>query len=258
VDIHNEELLDVNRYLENRKHMRLEDKEAHFASYMRAVEQYKTITPETKILEVGTGSGWFPLLCKLRGLNCRGLEISPKLIEYAKSVGQDYGIEPDIQLGNLETIDLGESVYDVVIASSVFEHVEHWRIGLAKIHRCLKPGGVMFWESTNKFSFTSGEYTGVPLYGWLPDSARYKLRKVAHGPDIMKLGIDFHQFRYPLLRGEFRKLGFSRIYDRIDMADPNHVSAEWKKWVVNLSKKNVVLKSLSLTFSDVTRFVCVK
>lgn len=258
MEIHHEDLTDVSRYLANNQRMRLEDKEKRYRTYLRVVEPHIRIDSDTKILEVGTGTGWFPLLCKKNGLNCKGLEISPQLIEYAREVGREYGIEPDIELGNLEDTDLGRGTYDVIIASSVFEHVEYWQQGLKKIYDALKPGGVVFFESTNKFSFTSGEYTGVPLYGWLPDAARYKLRKMVHGDDIMKLGIDFHQFRHSLLRREFERLGFSRIYDRVEMADTNHVSAEWKKWVVRVSQQNGLIKWLSLTFADATRFVCVK
>jgi 2-polyprenyl-3-methyl-5-hydroxy-6-metoxy-1,4-benzoquinol methylase len=258
MEIHHEELTDVSRYLANNQLMRLEDKESRFRTYLRVVEPHIRVDSRTKILEIGTGTGWFPLLCKKNGLNCKGLEISPQLIEYAREVGKAYGIEPDIELGNLEDTDLGRSTYDVIIASSVFEHVEYWQRGLKKIYDALKPGGVLFFESTNKFSFTSGEYTGVPLYGWLPNAARYKLRKMVHGDDIMKLGIDFHQFRHPTLRREFKRLGFSKIYDRVEMADPNHVSAEWKKWLVRASRQNALVKWLSLTFADATRFVCVK
>lgn len=258
MEIHAEDLTDVSRYLATHQQMRLEDKERHFRNYLRILEPHINVNASTKILEVGTGTGWFPLLCRKHGLNCKGLEISPQLIEFAHKVGKTYGIEPHIELGNLEDTDIGSSEYDVIIVSSVFEHVEYWQRGLEKVYRALKSGGVVFFESTNKFSFTSGEYTGVPLYGWLPNAARYKLRKIVHGDDIMKLGIDFHQFRHSMLRREFKKLGFSKIYDRIEMADTDHVSAEWKKWVVRASKSNRLIKWLSLTFADATRFVCVK
>jgi 2-polyprenyl-3-methyl-5-hydroxy-6-metoxy-1,4-benzoquinol methylase len=258
VQVHHEELSDVSRNINNLKHLRLEDKEPHFQTYIRAVTRYKNIDSSTKLLEIGTGTGWFPLICKKRGLNCKGLEISPQLIQYARQLGAEYGVEPDIVLGNIEETDIGRETYDVIIASNVFEHVEHWRPGIRKIYEALRPGGAMFFESTNKFSLTSGEYSGVPLYGWLPNATRYALRKKVHGEDIMKLGIDFHQFRYPLLRREFRRVGFSHIYDRVDMANPNYVSARWKIWIVNIAKRNPIARGLSLTFADVTRFLCIK
>lgn len=258
MQVYREELSDTTRYIENLKHLRLEDKERHFLSYYRAVNRYKPIDENTRILEIGTGTGWFPLLCRKKGLQCKGLEISPQLIEYAHQLGQRYGLAADIELGNIEDTDIGVNSYDVIIASNVFEHVERWRPGVKRIYDALRPGGAMFFESTNKFSLTSGEYPAFPLYGWWPDSVRYAIRKKVHGADIMKLGIDFHQFRYGLLRREFQRLGFSRVFDRMDIADPAQVSAPWKAWVVRFGKSNALARKLALTFSDVTRFVCIK
>jgi ubiquinone/menaquinone biosynthesis C-methylase UbiE len=149
--------------------------------------------------------------------------------------------------------------YDVVIASSVFEHVEHWRSGLAKIYKALKPGGAMFFESTNKFSFAkSGEFHKVPLYGWLPDAARYRLRMATHGKDIMKLGIDFNQFRHSLLRREFKKLGFRKVLDVVDLVDADRLSP-LKRSVTLASRTLPPVRSLLLTFvMPATTFVCQK
>jgi 2-polyprenyl-3-methyl-5-hydroxy-6-metoxy-1,4-benzoquinol methylase len=257
VKIHHEELSDVSRYLENHKDIPLEEKRSQFEGIMRVVERHHPIDAGTRILEIGTGTGWLPILCNLRGWNCKGIEISPQLVNFANQWCARYGIEPCIELGNLEDSDLGRDRYDVIICSNVFEHVEHWRSGVRKVYHALQPGGVMFFESTNKCSFTSGEFA-FPLYGWLPNQARYRLRIARQGPDIMKLGIDFHQFTHSGLRREFRRAGFSRILDRVQIADPATVSAEWKKSVVRISKSFPPAKAMALMFSDATRFICQK
>jgi hypothetical protein len=92
----------------------------------------------------------------------------------------------------------------------------------------------------------------------MPNWARYRLRIARQGPDIMKLGIDFHQFTHSGLRREFRKAGFSRILDRVEIADEARVSAGWKKTVVKVSRKFRPAKGVALMFSDATRFICVK
>jgi 2-polyprenyl-3-methyl-5-hydroxy-6-metoxy-1,4-benzoquinol methylase len=199
------------------------------------------------------------LLCKANGLQCKGLEISPQLVEFAMQMGKRNGIVPDIELGNVEDSDLGVEKYDVVIASSVFEHVEHWRAGLAKLYAALKPGGVLFFESTNKFSFAqSGEYGAVPLYGWLPNAARYRLRMAVHGKEIMKLGIDFTQFMHGMLRREFRKLGFQRTLDLVDLVDAERMTP-LKRTVTLCCRAFRPFRFLLLTFvMPSTTFVCVK
>jgi SAM-dependent methyltransferase len=259
--IHHEELSDVQRYLDNNKDIGLEEKRALYSSILRAVRRFKPVDANSRIIEIGTGTGWFPLLCQLDGLRCKGVEISPQLIQRAREIGAKYNLVPDIELGNLEETDLGKDQYDVAICSNVFEHVELWRAGVQKVAQALKPGGLLFFESTNKFSFTSGEYSKFPLYGfygWLPDQMRYRLRMSAQGADIMKLGIDFHQFRHSVLRREFERNGFSKILDRVEIADESTVSTGFRKAAVRWSRRVPPVKALALTFSDATRFICLK
>jgi 2-polyprenyl-3-methyl-5-hydroxy-6-metoxy-1,4-benzoquinol methylase len=256
MQIHYEVLGDVSRYLEVRKHVRLEDKEEQFNSYLRCVSRFKAIDFSSRMLEIGTGLGWFPLLCQMKGLSCKGLEISPALIEHAKELGRSYGLTPDIELGNIEETDLGESKYDVIIAASVFEHVEYWQPALKKVARALKPGGVLFFESTNKFGLTSGEFW-FPLYGWFPDSLRFRMRTIFQGDDIMKLGIDFNQFTYPQLSNAFKTAGFSAVIDRLELADVLQMPP-LKRLPLTLAKRFRLLGWPILTFSQNTIFVCVK
>jgi len=256
--IHYDAPADVHKYIGTHRNIALEAKIPQFESLLRPVRRFKELTPETKILEVGTGSGWFPILCQLRGLQCKGLEISPQLIEMAKEIGREQGVEPDIELGNLEDYPLPENYFDVVMASSVFEHVEDWRTGVHKVYRTLKPGGILYFESTNKFSFTSGEYARIPLYGWMPNWLRYSLRKMIHGKDIMKLGIDFHQFTHWGLRKEFEKAGFSRVLDRVQMADESQVSTGFRRRVVRAGRRSRLVRTLALAFAEATRFICIK
>ena len=257
MEIHSGNLGDVQRYIETHKHLGLEPHQRAYENILRYVRSRREIGPRTRILEIGTGTGWFPCLCKQNGLNCKGLEISTALIEHARQMGARYGIEPDIELGNLEDDRLGEESYDVIIASSVFEHVEFWRKGLECAYRALTPGGALFFESTNKFSVTSGEWPAFPLYGWLPDRARYQLRQWVHGKDIMQHGIDFQQFRHAVLRRVFREVGFREIHDRIDLVDPSEKRG-WKRSMFAASKQVAPLKHVMLCFSPTTTFVCVK
>jgi SAM-dependent methyltransferase len=255
--VYSEGLSDVSRYIENNRNLSLDDHRPVFESYLERVGRFIKIDSSTRILEIGIGTGWFPILCEVNGLSCKGLEISPQLIEYACRFGRAYGVEPDIELGNVEDCDLGKERYDVIIASSVFEHIEDWRTALAKVYAALKPGGVLFFESSNKFSLTSGEFH-FPLYGWLPDFLRYRLRIARQGPDIMKLGIDFNQFTYPLLRRTFSKLGFTQVFDRLTLARPQTIVSPLKRFLVRVGKQFRPVGELTLLFADTTTFVCVK
>ena len=254
---HHEALGDVRRYIENNKNIPLSEKERDFDNLLRYFRPFKKIDPGLNMLEVGTGMGWGPIIAKKRGLRLCGLEISPALVDAAKEYGRQNGIEPNIILGNVETYDLGENVYDAIIASSVFEHVEQWKPALARLHRALKPGGALFFESTNKFSVRSWEYP-MPFYSWMPNALRYRFRMMVQGPDIMENGIDFHQFRYPTLRRTFREIGFSKWYDRVALANPDEVKRPLRRNVLKVCKRNPMIRELVLTFFEGTTFVCIK
>ena len=254
--IHYEQLPEIRRYIENQKHYGLEGKLSQYGRYLRLISRGRKLDGETQMLEVGTGMGWFPILCKANGLQCKGLEISPQLVKVALELGAANGIEPDIELGNVEDTDIGTESYDVVVASSVFEHVEKWYDGLTRIYRALRPGGVLFFESSNKFSLRPTECP-VPFYGWLPDRLRYRLRIIAQGPEIMKLGIDFNQFRYPQLRRALREIGFKTVLDAVDLADLERLGGI-RKVVVAAAKRNWLVRSVVLTFMDATTLVCTK
>lgn len=258
--IHSERIGEVDRYIRNCGHEDLNAKIPEYERLLRYLRKAREIDSDTRILEIGTGTGWFPILCQINGLHCKGLDISPQLVEVAMQMGKRYGIVPDIELGNVEVDDIGVEKYDAIIASSVFEHIELWRPALDNIYRALRPGGALFFESSNKYmlSSPSGEFAEFPLYGWLPDRARYELRKVTHGRDIMKLGIDFHQFTYPQLRRAFRETGFREILDVIDLLDIEGRKG-LKRRVLAAAKSYGPVRSLVLTFLvEATTFVCRK
>ena len=95
-------------------------------------------------------------------------------------------------------------------------------------------------------------------HAWSPAIASKPLwRQWAHGQDIMKNGIDFHQFRYPLLRRTFRELGFREVYDRLDITDVASKQG-LKRSVLEACKNNAVLKHTFLCFCPTTTFVCLK
>lgn len=253
------EIRDVTSYIEANKHIKLEDKEPIFEVIIKYIQKFKIINKDTKILEIGSGTGWFPILCKKKGFICKGLEINPHLVEYAQQFGLKYGIEPDIELGNIEKIDIGTSKYDIIVACSTFEHIKHWQEGIKKVFNALKPGGIFYFSSTNKFSLKTSEYN-FPFYGWLPNSWRYCLRIFRQGEKIMEWGIDFNQFTYFQLRRFFKNVGFSKIWDPIDSLDPYNLNSPklWKKIVLKILRNSKPLKDLSLLFADVTEFICIK
>ena len=257
--VHRQELSDISRYIEHHANESYDDQRPVIENIFETIQRFKPLNETSRILEIGVGRGWLQVYGKKAGYQIRGVEITQQLIDVAKENGRNYGVELDLELGNIEETDLAPESYDVIIASSVFEHVQDWNAGLENIARALKPGGLFYFDSTNKFSFTSGEYHW-PLYGWMPDSWRYRLRRWRQGNDIMRCGIDFHQFTHPQLRRLFKRLGYTSVLDLVDFKDAENVKSQgrWKRLILRSAKQSHLLKNVMLTFVPATIFICIK
>jgi len=213
----------------------LEALEREFDGLLRRIGRFTPISSETRMLEVGVGTGWFEVACAMRGLTCVGLERLPEFAAFARELGRKHGFELEIEEGSVDATPLGDQVYDVVIATSVFEHVRDWEGGLENIYQALKRGGVFYFYSTNRFSLRSGEYPGLPLYGWLPDKLRYLARR-------------------------FREIGFSEVLDRTELVrgPEDLIVPTARKVAVSKAAQLPLVRTLARTFASGNTFVCVK
>jgi SAM-dependent methyltransferase len=248
-------------YVDSRGKISIEEFRADLDNILRKISRFHAIRPTTRIFEVGAGLGWFEIICSKRGLCCSAIEPNPVIRQAALKLAQQHGADVDIRDGNIESANLGEEQYDVIIATSVFEHVARYGLGLAKVYEALRPGGVFYFYSTNKFSFRSGEYPAVPLYGWLPYRARRHIRISRQGPAIVdSSGMDFNQFTYWGLRRHLSSLGFSRVLDRVDFLDPDD-SADRplpRNLALRAAKALPPARLVARVFASGNSFICVK
>jgi SAM-dependent methyltransferase len=248
-------------YLAERGKLELEEFEPDFDSIMAKVGSILRVTPETKIFEVGAGLGWFEIICAKRGLSCSAIEFNPVIRSAALVLARRYDVAVDIALGNIEETDIGRERYEIIIATSVFEHVYQYGRGLARIYEALRPGGVFYFYSTNKFSLQSGEYPDFPFYGWFPYSIRKRIRISRQGPGIVESsGIDFNQFTYWGLVQTFKSLGFSRVLDRVDYLDQGNIlhPSRLRMTALRAAKYLPPVRLGVRLFASGNAFICVK
>src|SRR3954462_3253457 len=93
-------------YLAEHKETFFQEMEAEFASVMKLIGQYTRLGPDTRLLEIGTGTGWFQIRCKQLGIACSGLDVDADLADFARELGQRHGVTLDIQISSLEGANL--------------------------------------------------------------------------------------------------------------------------------------------------------
>ena len=97
--------------------------------------------PPGKLLDFGCGWGFFLEVAKARGWQPYGLEPLPGHAAYARST-----VGVTVIADTLRQDTFPEAAFDAITAFQVFEHLPDPRGELVKLHRILKPGGIIMIE----------------------------------------------------------------------------------------------------------------
>jgi SAM-dependent methyltransferase len=93
-----------------------------------------------KVLEVGSGLGFFLDACEDLGISAEGCDIVERAVRFANRQKRR------VRLGTLDCYYRNES-FDAIFAFNLIEHLPHPKDFLAAAHRILKPGGTLVLET---------------------------------------------------------------------------------------------------------------
>ena len=108
--------------------------------WMRTVLKYRL--PPARTLELGCGHGGFVALMRWAGFDAAGLELSPWLVEYAKSA---FGAP--MLTGKIEKQELEQGSLDLILHFDVLEHLPDPRTTMQRCMELLKPDGFMIVQT---------------------------------------------------------------------------------------------------------------
>lgn len=104
------------------------------------------LNPNTRVLEIGCGTGLFTEIFAQSGSKLTAIDISPELLEKAKKRNEK-NTNVEFTCGRFE--DLKQpGFYDAVIGSSILHHLD-LQVALPLIFNLIKPGGVMAFAEPN-------------------------------------------------------------------------------------------------------------
>ncbi len=106
---------------------------------------FSSLYGSKRALEIGIGTGQATLPFLKTGCKVTAIELGDKLAQFSREKFAEY---KDFEVINqdFESVQLDENDYDLVYSASAF----HWipqEIGLPKVYRILKSGGVFAWIS---------------------------------------------------------------------------------------------------------------
>jgi SAM-dependent methyltransferase len=103
--------------------------------------KFAQVAAGQKVLDVACGTGVVAVTAARRGANVSGLDLSPALLERARSNAETAAVSIDFIEGDIEALPYPDACFDVVL--SQFGHIFAPRpaVAIKEMLRVLKPGG---------------------------------------------------------------------------------------------------------------------
>ena len=115
---------------------------------LRFIEDTGVVTPQSTVLEIGSGTGVLLHELRERGINVTGVEIRQELIDEGR---RWFGDLP-VQRVNGTALPFTDASFDVVMSFDVFEHIPDSDAHIAEVRRVLRPGGAYILQTPNKWT----------------------------------------------------------------------------------------------------------
>jgi ubiquinone/menaquinone biosynthesis C-methylase UbiE len=119
-----------------------------FTGYRNAYLDAMELPTEAIVVEIGCGTGVVTRALAARehfAAKVVGLEQSPVLVEAARGLAADAGLQDRIEfrVGDVHALDLADASVDAVVAHTLLSHVTDPGSVLSEAARVLRPGGVL-------------------------------------------------------------------------------------------------------------------
>jgi SAM-dependent methyltransferase len=138
------------------------------------------LRPGRTMVELGCGSGWMTRFAARHGIRAEGYDISPEMIEIARDLAAEEGLDVHFEVADMEQLDLGRR-FETCLIYQAIHHTPRADLALAAARRALVPGGRLLLSEPNwKHRFAgqrdANEY-GVTDLGYSPRKLKRLLRE---------------------------------------------------------------------------------
>lgn len=141
----------------------------HYYLFIDLIKNY--LVPGKKLLDVGSGAGFFLKAAEEIGWQAEGVEISSTASKYAAEIAK-----VNVHYGKLEDLKFPSETFDLVTLLDIIEHLPNPLHTLKETNRILKSGGIII-VSTPDFNSLSRLFLG---YDWAVLSPAEHLYNFTH------------------------------------------------------------------------------
>lgn len=123
------------------RRMELEDEISE--RWMNEIKKKLPEKEKLRILDVGTGTGYFAILLAEQGYNLVGIDLTPAMIEEAKKLANEKQLEIQFLVMDAQKLEFPEESFDVVIARNLTWTLPEPKQAYFEWMRVLVKGGIL-------------------------------------------------------------------------------------------------------------------
>jgi SAM-dependent methyltransferase len=215
---------------------------------LRRLEPWITVERPLRVLDVGAAQGRSLIVLARMGHKAAGVEPYEGAVEIARELAAGEGVDIDIRVGAAEQIPFPDASFDVVLATSVMEHVTDLERSLAEVRRVLVPGGLFWFNSASALSPRQQEIRRFPLFPWYPGALkrRIMLWAVRRRPNLVGYteAPALHWWTPRSARRRLVAAGFAEVVDRWRLRHPDEMGSALQRRLIEMCRRNSAARLL--------------
>ena len=111
--------------------------------WLAELKKYIPVDRPLRILDLGTGTGFFAFLLAAQGHEVTGIDLTPDMIREAERTAEALGIEASFYVMDAEQPAFAPGSFDVLVTRNLTWGLPHLAQAYEAWHDLLKPGGVL-------------------------------------------------------------------------------------------------------------------
>jgi 2-polyprenyl-6-hydroxyphenyl methylase/3-demethylubiquinone-9 3-methyltransferase len=188
---------------------------------LRVLAEGGSLRQPLDIADIGCGAGTACMMWAEVGHRAHGIDVNEPLVELGRKRVAEADQDIDLRVGSATLLPWGDRSMDVCIALELLEHIANWNACIKEFKRILRPGGVLFFTTTNRLCPHQLEFN-LPLYSWYPSALKryFERLSVTTRPEFANYAKypAVNWFTFYGLKKTLERDGF-RCLDRFDVVD---------------------------------------